>query len=61
MLAITSIAKVTSDRKTEKHNGVTWDYSGTVWSGINGRLYGTFINSSAPNQAIKLNINFKLY
>lgn len=52
---------VTSGRKTEKHNGVTWDYSGTVWSGINGRLYGTFINSSAPNQAIKLNINFKLY
>lgn len=52
---------VTSDRKTEKHNGVTWDYSGTVWSGINGRLYGTFINSSAPNQTLKLNINFKLY
>ena len=52
---------VTPDSKTEKHNGVTWDYSNRVWSGIDGRLYGTFINSSAPNQAIKLNINFKLY
>lgn len=52
---------VTPDSKTEKHNGVTWDYSSRVWSGIDGRLYGTFTNSSELNQTIKLDINFKLY
>ena len=52
---------VTPDSKSEKHNGVTWDYPGRVWSGIDGRLSGTFINSSKLNQTIKLDINFKLY
>ena len=52
---------VTSDSKTEKHNGVTWDYSSRVWSGIDGRLHGTFTNSSEQKQTIKLDINFKLY
>jgi hypothetical protein len=49
------------DDESEKHNGVTWDYSSRVWSGIDGRLYGTFTNSSELNQTIKLDINFKLY
>lgn len=52
---------VTPDPIIEKHNGVTWDYSSRVWSGIDGRLYGTFTNSSELNQIIKLDINFKLY
>lgn len=52
---------VPSDSKTEKHNDRKWDYSGRVWSGIAGRLYGTFTNSSERNLTIKLDIKFKLY
>ena len=52
---------VTSDNKTEKNNGVTWDYSGRVWPVIDGRLYGSFTNSSERSQTIQLDINFKLY
>lgn len=52
---------VTPDYKSEKHNGVTWDYPSRVWPGIIGRLQGTFTNSSESNLTIKLDINFKLY
>lgn len=52
---------VTTDGKTVKGNGVTFEYSGQQWPGIVGNLSGTFVSDDVSSKTITLNLDFKLY
>lgn len=52
---------VTTDDKTVKGNGVTFEYNGHQWPGIVGNLSGTFMSDDVSSKTMTLNLDFKLY
>lgn len=52
---------VTTGKKAEELKGVTINYTGHRWPGISGRIYGTLTSDDDTPDAMKIDINFRLY